>query len=103
MPDTVTASFEGAARLADWGVIRAVGPDAASFLHGQLTQDIVGLDIGRAGLKRERDEDQCFAVYDECMSDCAYYAFWASFGDAGVGDAAAPSDGGASDAATRDQ
>lgn len=60
-------------------------------------------DIGRAGLKRERDEDQCFAVYDECMSDCAYYAFWASFGDAGVGDAAAPSDGGASDAATRDQ
>jgi tRNA-modifying protein YgfZ len=50
MPDTVTASFEGAARLADWGVIRAAGPDAASFLHGQLTQDIAGLDTGRAGL-----------------------------------------------------
>jgi folate-binding protein YgfZ len=50
MPDTVTASFEGAARLADWGVIRAAGPDAATFLHGQLTQDIVGLDTGRACL-----------------------------------------------------
>lgn len=50
MPDTVTASFEGAVRLATWGVIRAVGPDAAPFLHGQLTQDIAGLDTGRACL-----------------------------------------------------
>ncbi len=50
MQDTVTASFEGAARLPDWGVIRAAGPEAASFLHSQLTQDIVGLDVGRARL-----------------------------------------------------
>jgi folate-binding protein YgfZ len=50
MQDTVTASFEGATRLADWGVIRAAGPDAASFLHSQLTQDVAGLDVGRACL-----------------------------------------------------
>jgi len=30
----------GALRLADWGVIRAAGPEARSFLHGQLTQDV---------------------------------------------------------------
>jgi hypothetical protein len=34
---------QGTLRLADWGLIRAQGPDAASFLHGQLTQDITGL------------------------------------------------------------
>lgn len=50
MQETVTASFDGAVRLADWGVIRAAGPDAASFLHAQLTQDIVGLDAGHARL-----------------------------------------------------
>ncbi len=50
MQDTVTASFEGAARLPDWGVIRAAGPEAATFLHSQLTQDIAGLDVGRACL-----------------------------------------------------
>ena len=39
---TATApEFDGALRLADWGVIRARGADAASFLHSQLTQDIV--------------------------------------------------------------
>lgn len=37
--------------------------------------------IGRAGTKNARDEDQCFAVYDECVSDCEYYAFWESFYD----------------------
>ncbi|MFG6460878.1 YgfZ/GcvT domain-containing protein [Roseateles sp. DXS20W] len=30
--------------LRDWGVIRALGADAASFLHGQLTQDFALLD-----------------------------------------------------------
>jgi tRNA-modifying protein YgfZ len=34
--------------LTHWGVIRAVGPDAASFLHGQLTQDIQHLPLGQA-------------------------------------------------------
>ena len=33
----------GALRLHDWGLILAQGPDAASFLHGQLTQDVNGL------------------------------------------------------------
>jgi len=40
----------GIVRLTDWGVIRAQGPDAASFLHGQLTQDILHLQQGQAGL-----------------------------------------------------
>lgn len=41
---------QGAARLHDWGVIRAAGADARSFLHGQLTQDTVHLDASRARL-----------------------------------------------------
>lgn len=39
-----------ALRLADWGLIRAQGEDAAKFLHGQLTQDIEHLQPGRAAL-----------------------------------------------------
>jgi tRNA-modifying protein YgfZ len=35
--------FDGAVRLADWGVILAQGPDAASFLNSQLTQDMLHL------------------------------------------------------------
>ena len=41
---------EGAVRLADWGVIRAFGDDAAKFLHGQLTQDVEHLPAGQARL-----------------------------------------------------
>ena len=41
---------EGAVRLRDWGVIRAQGVDAASFLHGQLTQDVQQLDEHNARL-----------------------------------------------------
>lgn len=37
-------------RLADWGVIRAQGADAASFLHSQLTQDFALLDRDHARL-----------------------------------------------------
>ena len=37
-------------RLTDWGVIRALGSDAASFLHGQLTQDFALLDRDHARL-----------------------------------------------------
>ncbi|KQY80220.1 folate-binding protein YgfZ [Pelomonas sp. Root1444] len=37
-------------RLNDWGVIRAQGADAASFLHGQLTQDFALLDREHARL-----------------------------------------------------
>ena len=40
----------GAARLHDWGVIRAVGADTLSFLHGQLTQDFAKLEPGQARL-----------------------------------------------------
>jgi tRNA-modifying protein YgfZ len=46
----VTTDFEGAAALPDWGVIRASGVDAASFLQSQLTQDAQGLDAHRATL-----------------------------------------------------
>lgn len=45
--------------------------------------------IGRAGVANARDEDQCFAVHDECISDCKYYAYWMSFYDAGT-EASAP-------------
>ncbi|MBA4176400.1 MAG: folate-binding protein YgfZ [Leptothrix sp. (in: Bacteria)] len=41
---------QGVVRLDDWGVIRAHGADAASFLHGQLTQDVLHLDEGHARL-----------------------------------------------------
>jgi folate-binding protein YgfZ len=44
MPDTSQL------RLTDWGVIRAQGADAASFLHGQLTNDFALLDRDHARL-----------------------------------------------------
>ena len=40
----------GAARLPDVGVIRAAGADAAAFLHGQLTQDVLGMQPGESRL-----------------------------------------------------
>jgi folate-binding protein YgfZ len=42
--------FDGTAKLAHWGVIRAHGADAASFLHGQLTTDIARLGPTQARL-----------------------------------------------------
>jgi tRNA-modifying protein YgfZ len=42
-PSLTTATLDGALPLTDWGLIRAQGADARSFLHGQLTQDIHGL------------------------------------------------------------
>ncbi len=45
-----TSLIEGVARLVDWGVIRARGPDATSFLHGQLSSDIAHLGASRARL-----------------------------------------------------
>ncbi|MBP6899502.1 MAG: folate-binding protein YgfZ [Burkholderiaceae bacterium] len=47
---TPTSALDGAVRLADWGLIRAEGVDAASFLHSQLTQDVQGLREGQARL-----------------------------------------------------
>ena len=43
-------TLSGAVALPDWGVIRVVGEDAASFLHGQLTHDFVLLGADRARL-----------------------------------------------------
>lgn len=43
-------ALQGAVRLTDWGLMRAQGADAASFLHGQLTQDVQQLDPCRARL-----------------------------------------------------
>ena len=39
---------QGHVALTHWGVIRAVGVDAASFLQGQLTQDVTTLDAHHA-------------------------------------------------------
>jgi hypothetical protein len=39
-----------AVRLAPWGLIRARGEDAATFLHSQLTQDMSSLREGQARL-----------------------------------------------------
>ena len=44
------SDLQGAVRLPDWGVIRAQGPDARKFLHGQLTQDVEHLPAGTARL-----------------------------------------------------
>ena len=43
-------ALEGAVRLADWGVFRAMGEDTRKFLHGQLTQDVEHLEAGHARL-----------------------------------------------------
>ena len=50
MNQTDVNALQGAVRLADWGVVRAQGHDAASFLHGQLTQDVQQLDDRSARL-----------------------------------------------------
>jgi folate-binding protein YgfZ len=49
MPPQLT-TLNGAARLTDWGVIRAVGADAAAFLHGQLTQNVQAMQPGQSRL-----------------------------------------------------
>ena len=47
---TTNTQLEGALRLAELGVIRAHGADAASFLHGQLTNDVANLGAGETRL-----------------------------------------------------
>jgi tRNA-modifying protein YgfZ len=42
--------FDGVSALGHWGVIRARGADAASFLHGQLTSDTAQLGLSQARL-----------------------------------------------------
>ncbi len=41
---------QGATALTDWGLIRASGPEARAFLHGQLTQDMQQLPQGQSRL-----------------------------------------------------
>lgn len=51
MTATPAAAVDGGVvPLPDWGVIRASGADARSFLHGQLTQDLMHLSAGQARL-----------------------------------------------------
>ncbi len=47
---TTPHSLDGAAPLPHWGLIRAHGAEAASFLHGQLTNDFELLDGAHARL-----------------------------------------------------
>lgn len=49
-PTQISASSGGACRLDHWGVIRASGADAASFLHGQLSNDVQKLGLAQARL-----------------------------------------------------
>ena len=42
--------LSGTVALSHWGVIRAQGPDAVSFLQGQLTQDVAKLSETQAAL-----------------------------------------------------
>lgn len=45
-----SAALRGAVKLPEWGLIQATGPDAATFLQGQLTQDVQSLALGQARL-----------------------------------------------------
>jgi folate-binding protein YgfZ len=47
---TVGIAFDGIVRLSDWTTLRTHGADAATFLQGQLTQDVTGLLRGQARL-----------------------------------------------------
>jgi folate-binding protein YgfZ len=47
---TTSSALDGAAPLPHWGLIRAQGDDAASFLHNQLTNDFSLLGTGEARL-----------------------------------------------------
>jgi hypothetical protein len=51
MTNTFTHSnIGGAARLTEWGVVRAGGEEAGKFLHGQLTQDYALMAASQARL-----------------------------------------------------
>ena len=49
-PAASISAYSGLCALPQLGVIRAVGPDAASFLQGQLTQDVLSLGTDEARL-----------------------------------------------------
>ena len=47
---TKPAAPEGALPLNHWGLIRARGPDSATFLQGQLTNDVAAIGAGQVRL-----------------------------------------------------
>jgi folate-binding protein YgfZ len=65
--------IDGSCRLDDWGVIRASGADAAKFLQGQLSNDVVGLPGDRvrlAGFCSAKGRLQAsFVVWHEAAGD----------------------------------
>ncbi len=51
LPGVITTDVTaGVCRLPQWGVLRAAGDDAVSFLHGQLSNDVSKLDLAHARL-----------------------------------------------------
>jgi len=48
--DTTTTQLQGIATLPHLGIIRAAGSDAASFLHNQLTNDVLLMKEGQSRL-----------------------------------------------------
>lgn len=50
LPSAPAPALDGAVHLADWGVIRATGADARSFLNSQLTQETLSLGEHEARL-----------------------------------------------------
>jgi folate-binding protein YgfZ len=48
--DTTTTQLQGIATLPHLGIIRAAGSDAASFLHNQLTNDVLLMKDGQSRL-----------------------------------------------------
>ena len=50
LPELPKTLPEGVCPLSDWGVIEALGPEAAAFLHNQLSNDVLLLPVGQAHL-----------------------------------------------------
>jgi folate-binding protein YgfZ len=50
LPATPPPALHGSLPLADWGLIRAHGEEAAKFLHSQLTQDVEHIGPQQAAL-----------------------------------------------------
>ncbi len=54
---------------------------------------------GRAGLEDERNEDQCFAVYDDCIDECVSLRYLLELGAFGEDASSTPDAGSSGDAA----
>ena len=48
MSTSTTPLSRGSSHLASWGLLRASGADARTFLHGQLSNDLLALGAGEA-------------------------------------------------------